>query len=229
MNAFFFTIIYVGVCAIYLLKMRFSPDKPNRIIFKCLPIGMLFGATMSYLKESRVLAIKSYDFLPRVYSLGGGLVFSAMSMIYSEFPSVSSYSLFSHAIALATYVYGFSSGLMLFADLDKTETAVGALALVLTFLILLYLVRNLRWIMTLLLALLSLLDAALVTTMSVLVMRAPLPPHFLGVIGVILIYASDVLQALSKWRQSIQNADLLIMTTYFTGQLFFTASILLVV
>ena len=229
MNALFFTIIYVSLCALYLMRMRFSPEKPNRVIFKFLPLGMLFGATMNYLREGRVLTIKSADFLPRVYALGGGLTFSVMSMIYSEFPSVALYSLFSHAIAIGSYIYGFSGGLALFMNLEGIEMAVGTLVLTLAILLMLYLVRNLKCVLALLLACLSVLDAALVTTMSVLVIRAPIPPHFLGLIGVILICASDILQAVSKWKQSIHNAELIIMITYYVGQLFFSSSILLLI
>ena len=229
MNTLFFTILYVGLCALYLMRMRFSPEKPNRVIFKCLPLGMLFGATMNHLGEGRLLAIKSFDFVPRVYALGGGLIFSIMSMIYSEFPSVALYSLLSHAIAIGTYIYGFSSGLALFLNLEGIEIAVGTFVLALSILLMLYLVRNLKCVLVLLLACLSLLDAALVTTMSVLAIRAPIPPHFLGVIGVVLMCASDVLQAVSKWKQSIHNAELIIMVTYFVGQLFFSSSILLLV
>ena len=190
---------------------------------------MLFGATVNCLSEGRVLSIKSPDFLPRVYALGGGLIFSVMSMVYSEFPSIALYSLLSHAIAISTYIYGFSSGLALFMHLEGIEMAVGAFVFTLSILLMLYLVRNLKFVLTLLLASLSLLDAALMTTMSVLVIRAPIPPHFLGVVGVVLICASDILQAVSKWKRSIHNAELIIMVTYFVGQLLFSSSILLVV
>ena len=229
MNPIFFIFLYVALCALYLKRMRFSPEKPNRVIFKCIPLGMLFGATVNYLGDARVLSIKSPDFLPRVYALGGGLIFSVMSMAYSEFPSIAFYSLLTHAIAISTYIYGFSSGLALFLHLEGIEMAVGGFVFVLSILLMLYLVRNLRCVLTLLLACLSLIDATLVTTMSVLAIRAPIPPHLLGVVGSVLICASDVLQAVSKWKRAIHNAELIIMITYFVGQLLFSAAILLVV
>ena len=48
----------------------------------------------------------------------------------------------------------------------------------------------------------------------------------LGTVEAVLFYTSDLLLTVNKWRKSVPFAPVLIMTTYYSAQLFITGSVL---
>lgn len=229
MTPYMFVVLYVTICVIYLTRMRHSVEKPNRVIFKALPIGMLIGASMSYLQQSRLLAIKNADFLPRVYTLGGGLVFACMSNLYSEFPSLASYGIVCYAISLSTYVYGFSSSLTLFRNMDSTDVAVVTGIAVMSLAVYMYLWPRLSVILSLFVAFYTVLEGSFLCVMIMVAIRLPLLPVVGGAVGASVLYFSDILQAVHMWRERVNHAHTIIMATYYLAQLLITGSILLVI
>ena len=206
-----FSLLYVSVCGLFLARMRFSPDKANRVIFKALPFGILFGAAASRLADGKVLSIKNADFLPRVYTLGGGMIFYCMSWVYLEFGSLVGYGYISYIVALGIFIYGFSSSFQLFKDYTNTDYAVLGIILLLSALVFLYVLSRLpTWYVPFLLAQLVLLST-LVSVQFSLLSKKEIPMLYLGTIGSVFLYVSDVLRAIGTWRIPFKHYDTICM------------------
>lgn len=214
-----FSLLYVSVCGLFLFKMRLSPDKANRVIFKALPFGILFGAAASRLADGKVLSIKNADFLPRVYTLGGGMVFYCMSWVYLEFGSLVGYGYISYIVALGIFIYGFSSSFQLFKDYTNADYAVLGVLLLLSVLIFLYVLSQLpAWYIPFLLAQLVLLSS-LVSIQFSLLSRKEIPMLYLGTIGSVFLYVSDVLRAIGTWRVPFKHFDTICMGLSYAAML----------
>lgn len=228
MSPFFFALMYIAVCLMYLIYMRKSIEKPNRVIFKALPIGLLFGGTVSFLQDSKVLAIKNMSFLPRVYTLGGGLIFSCLSNVYSEFSSLSVYGMISYAISLGIYIYGFSGSMTLFFDLNINDIVILAAIFIISGIIYLYLLPNLSKLLALFVAVYTILDSLFLSVMILISFKVSFPLLYLGAAGATILYVSDILQAIHLWRRPLPNAQVIIMSLYYMAQLMIAGSVLLV-
>ena len=223
-----FGFMYVSICVIYLFKMRLSPDKANRVIFKSLPFGVLFGAAASRLIDGKVMAIKNVDFLPRVYTLGGGMIFYCMSWIYFEFASLVGYGHISYIIALGVFIYGFSSSFQLFKEFDNTDYVVLGVVLALAALVFLYVLSRLpSWYMMVLLVQLVLVSV-FVSVQVALLSKKEIPMLYLGTIGSICLYVSDILRAIASWRVPFRYNEVVCMgLSYFAMFLLFGSAALI--
>ena len=227
MSPYLFSLAYAALCGLYMKKMKYSPELPNRILFKVLPLGILVGSTMEYMKQRHTLAIKNSTFPPRIYTVVGGLVFHAMSSVYYEFQSLNFYGILCYAIALIIEIYGFSNSLEYFGNLSDQELVIiGSLAVV-SLTIYIYVFPKLDSTNAVLVFLFSFLDTVFLFVLIVHALRFPYGPHYLGVVGAGLRYVSDVLQVLSIWRIPFSYSFEIILSFYYTAQLAILGSVLL--
>lgn len=228
MSPYIFFAIYIAVCLIYLISMRKSVELGNRVIFKALPIGLLIGTCVKYLEESRVLVIKNPDFLPRIYTLTGALIFFCMSNVYSEFTSLTMYGISSYIIALSIYIYGYSSGFKLFADLDTNDIMVFVAVFLISGLVYFYLFPRLSYMLAIFVAVYMICDSLFLVTQILLVIKKPMSLMYLGVSGAVGLYVTDIIQGIHVWRCQIPHAQVVVMTMYYVSQLLITSGTLLV-
>ena len=190
---------------------------------------MLIGACVKYLEQSRLLVIKNPDFLTRVYTLTGALLFFVISNIYSEFTSLATYGMSSYIIAVGIYIYGYTNGLELFTELDTTDITVFIIVFIISGLVYLYILPRLSLTLALFAAVYMILDSLYLITQILLVFKKPMSLMYLGVAGAAGIYVTDIIQGIHVWRQSLPHAQVIVMSVYYISQLMIVGQTLLVI
>ena len=212
---------------IYLKKMRYSPELPNRIVFKVLPLGILIGSTVEYMKNRHLLAVKNSSFAPRIYTMVGGFLFHAMSNVYYEFPNLRFYGILCYALALFIEIYGYSNSLESFGEFNQQELVILATLAVMSITVYLYVLPKLNFTNAILVFIFSSLDTVFLFVLTSYVIRIPYGPHYLGAIGAALRYIADVLQVISIYRIPFMYSFEIVMTINYTAQLAIAGSVLL--
>ncbi len=227
MHPYLFVLFYFGLCVLYMKRMRYSPELPNRIVFKVLPLGILIGATMEYMKNRHVLSIKNSSFAPRIYTMVGGFLFHAMSNVYYEFPNLRYYGIVCYALALIVEIYGYSRSFDSFGDFNQQELVVIAILAIVSIAVYIYVLPKLNVVNAVLVFIFSALDSIFLLVLTSYAIHASYGPHYLGVVGAALRYIADVLQVISVWRIPFSNSFEIIMTINYIAQLAIAGSVLL--
>lgn len=229
MSPYFFAIIYFIICALYLYTMRHSVEKANRVIFRGLPIAMLIGGTLQHLKAGHVLSVKSERFIPRIYTIVGGLLFSCLAGVYYEFESLQMYGMLCYVISLFMEIYGFSNNLKIFEDLNTNEITLLAVLSIASVILYLYILPKLNFLNMCLVFFFISLDTLLLFVLAVHAFRMPILPHYLGPLGAFILYLSDYIHILHLWRKAIPHHDVVIMCLYYASQIVITGSVVLAI
>lgn len=228
MNFYLTSIGYFILCGLYLQRMRFSTELPNRILFKVLPIAILVGCTLEYMKQRHTLAIKNSSFPPRIYSLVGGFIFHILSSIYYEFRSLNLYGILCYVVALSVEIYGYSTVLEpVMGFRNEQEMAVLGTMCVVSISVYLYVLPKLNLTNAVLVFLFSSLDTLLFFVLTVHAMRFPYGPHYLGAVGAGIRYLSDVVNVVTIWRINFRYSFQTVLVLYYSAQLAIALSVLL--
>ena len=218
---------YVALCTTHLFYGLHSERRLFKAATKVAPVALLLFLAGAAMSASRASIFEgSSGSARKLYCLIWGLILSGLGDVYLVFPQFFTVGVVAFAIAQSIYTSMFGGGLALLMGSSLAERAVGVAIGVVTISTFLYAVSNMKGVMKGL----GLAYAALITFMlwsaTVLAMRAPSDATVLGATGAALFYSSDLMLTVDKWGTKLPMAQTLIMTTYYTAQLFFFGFVL---
>lgn len=222
---YFFPGVYIFLSLVYLLVGLRVKNKLIKVILKCAPVTFLVSLSVSFLTSNRFGPL---DPNPSLEHIIWALIFSLLGDFYLVFDSLFLLGVGSFTIAQTIYIYLFEGPVLLAHSFGQTEiiTAI-AIALVSAVLYLYFLPK-----LTRLFAIVLLVYCVLISTMLwSAVVRSQQNPNtstMSAAVGACLFYTSDLILALKKWRLKIPYGDVLVMSTYFSAQMFIARSVYIV-
>lgn len=229
MEWYWAAVLYAVLCKLYIFlgMPKLEERRVVKAVMKCAPIMLLIAVVAAQMKRdyTSVLA-DSPGLRQKQVRLFWGLVFSCIGDAYLVFPGFFLIGVVAFGIAQAIYVALFGGGLGLFFAAESNEVISGlAIASVAT-LVMIYTLPKVGKVMIVPFIVYGCLISLMVWSAVVRLQREPSDENVVGAVGACMFFTSDLLLAVNKWRIQIPYAQVLIMLTYYTGQLFIAGSVL---
>ena len=231
MSWYIFTAVYGLLSLLYIVIGVNNPKKLWKLVLKCLPILVLASWVLLCLAtEPQGTGTET---VARLQVVLWGLVFSCIGDGCLVFPRVAPLGLLSFAVAQCIYIYLFGLSVEILLHLPH-YSLISALAVgIASTLIFILFHRQLRSFRISMFPLLRVGVFIYFVLISVFVWGAVLRflriidlASFVGAVGALLFYVSDILIAASAvWKVQVLQGRALIMGTYFTAQLFIILSV----
>ena len=198
-----------------------------KVVLKCLPVAFLTAMVGLQVLDTRApMTSTAPGSVARLGKLFWGLLFSCIGDAYLVFSDYFLFGVIAFAMAQSIYTTLFGGGVVLFVEATQNELVSGLAVASITILVIASAVTHIPRKMVIPVVIYALLISMMLWSALVQAQRNLNDLTILGAVGAVLFYTSDVLLMVNKWRMSVPFAPVLIMTTYYSAQLFITGSVL---
>ena len=198
-----------------------------KVVLKCLPVAFLTAMVGLQVLDTRApMTSTAPGSVARLGKLFWGLLFSCIGDAYLVFSDYFLFGVIAFAMAQSIYTALFGGGVILFLEATQNELVSGLAVASITILVIASAVTHIPRKMVIPVVIYALLISMMLWSALVQAQRNLNDLTILGAVGAVLFYTSDVLLMVNKWRMSVPFAPVLIMTTYYSAQLFITGSVL---
>ena len=221
--------LYTILCKVYIFlgMPKLEERKVFKAVMKCAPTMFLLAAVGVEMSQSYApMSAAAPGSRQKQSRLFWGLVFSCIGDAYLVFPEFFLFGIVAFAIAQAIYTSLFGGGIGLFFEAESNELMSGLAIALIAVLFALYLLPKLKKVLVIPVVIYSCLISLMLWSAVVQLQRRPSDESIIGAIGASMFFTSDLLYAVNKWRLQIPYAQVFIMLTYYTAQLFITGSVL---
>ena len=227
MKWFLVVALYTVLCKLYLFLVRQSDKKLLRVVAKCAPIAFLIFLVGKEVSESNApVTSSSPGSRDRLSRLLWALLFSCIGDAYLVFSNYFIYGVVAFAISQMLLFTVFGGSVSLLFEADRSEIVAGLAIALISLTIYLYLFPKLKGVIVFAAGVYCTLISLMLWSAVVQFQRRPGDMTMVGVVGAVMFYSSDVMLSVNKWRFELPYAEVLIMVTYYTAQLFITGSVL---
>lgn len=221
------TALYVAMCKIYLFFGFRTDSKVAKVVLKCLPVAFLTAMVGLHVLDTRApVTSTAPGSVAKLAKLFWGLLFSCIGDAYLLFSDYFLFGVIAFAMAQSIYTTLFGGGVVLFLEATQNEVVSGLAVASISVLVYASVMTRMPRKMVIPAAVYALLISMMLWSALVQAQRSLNDLTILGAVGAVLFYTSDVLLTVNKWRMSVPFAPVLIMTTYYSAQLFITGSVL---
>lgn len=219
--------LYAMLCLLYMFLGMNSDKKPLQLVLKCAPIVLLIVTVGNeiYIRRAPVTS-SAPGSSKQLSTLFWGLVFTCIGDGYLIFESFFLYGVVSFAVAQAIFISLFDGRVSLLFEATRNEIISGITITVVSTLVLAYIWPKLKRALVIPVAIYCFVISFMLWSAVVKMLQKPTDLTVLGAIGALMFYTSDLLLGVNKWRLQIPFAQVFIMTTYYTAQLFIAGSVL---
>ena len=200
-----------------------------KAVMKCAPIVFLIAVVAAQMRQGYTPATadaQAPGLRQKQSRLFWGLVFSCIGDAYLVFPEFFLFGVVAFSIAQAIYVSLFGGGLELFFAAESNEVMSGLAIASVTTLAVICILPKLKRVMVIPCMVYACLISLMLWSAVVQLQKKPSDENVVGAVGACMFFTSDLLLTVNRWRLQIPYAQVLIMLTYYTGQLFIVGSVL---
>ena len=227
MEWYFGAILYTMLCLLYMFLGMNSDKKPLKLVLKGAPIVFLIVTVgKEIFQRSAPVTFSAPGSSKQLSTLFWGLVFTCIGDGYLIFESFFLYGVLSFAVAQAIFISLFDGSVSLLFDPTRNDIISGLAIVVVSTLLLAYIWPKLNRALVVPVAMYCCVISFMLWSAVVKMLHKPTDLTVLGAIGALMFYTSDLLLGVHKWRLQIPFAQVFIMTTYYTAQLFIARSVL---
>ena len=220
--------LYAVMCTLFLFLEFRTNSRLLRLIFKCFPLMILIvSVTRTLLYSNAPISPSAPGSVHKLSQLFWGLLFSCIGDAYLVFPDYFLFGIVSFAISQGVYISLFGGGLIFFQNTTQNEVIIGLVVATISCLVYVSIVRHMKPLLAVLAALYCVLISMMLWSALIQTHRSLNDHTILGAAGATMFYASDLLLSVNKWGVKLPYAQVLIMTTYYSAQLFITGSVLM--
>ena len=219
--------LYTVLCKLYLFLGMRSERTMLKLALKCTPIIFLLGVVLSSIVASIApVTSAAPGSSQKISRLFWGLLFSCIGDAYLVLPSYFLYGIVAFTIAQTIYISLFGGHLAMVFEVNSAEIMSGLAITFITTVVFLYILPKLKHILVLPVTVYCALISLMLWSAIVQLQRRATDLTFAGAVGAGLFYTSDVLLALNRWKIQFPFAQVLIMVTYYSAQLFIASSVI---
>lgn len=220
--------LYVLMCALFLFLEFRTNSRFLRLICKCFPLVTLIVSVIRTLIYSNApVSPSAPGSVHKLFRLFWGLLFSCIGDAYLVFPDYFLFGIIAFAISQTIYISLFGGGLTFFQNTTQIEVIIGLVVAAISCLVYISIVRHMKPLLAVLAALYCVLISMMLWSALIQAHRSLNDRTILGAAGATMFYTSDLLLSVNKWGMKLPCAQVLIMTTYYSAQLFITGSVLI--
>lgn len=219
--------LYTVLCKLYMFLGMNSDKKPLKLVLKCAPIIFLIVTVGKIIFQSGApVTSNAPGSLKQFSKLFWGLIFSCIGDGYLVFESLFLYGIVAFAVAQVIFTWLFDGGLSLLFEPNHSEIISGLAITAVSTLIFAYILPKLKRTLVVPVAIYTIVISFMLWSAVVKMQQKTTDLTVVGAIGALMFYTSDLLLGVNKWRLKIPFAQVFIMTTYYTAQLFIAGSVL---
>ena len=199
----------------------------SKLILKCCPVALLVIIAGMQVIDSRAPVTSSAPgSVNRLSQIFWGLIFSCIGDAYIVFSEYFPLGVAAFAIAQSIYIPMLGGGVNLFLEATRTEVLLGVAVAAISFAILGLVVPQMKPVLALFGTIYAVLISVMIWSALVQANHNLSVTTSIGAIGSVLFYTSDTILIINKFRLKVPHAELLIMGTYYSAQLFIANSVL---
>lgn len=224
---YWFTVLYALVCVLFLYVDSHSTSRLMKLAFKCFPLIMLMFCVIKVLGESNApISSSAPGSVKKLSQLLWGLLFSCIGDSYLVFSEYFILGVAAFSISQGIYISVFGGGLSFFQNVTGQEVVIGLSVVAISCLVYVSIAHHMKPLLAVLAALYCILISTMLWSALIQAHRSLNNYTIMGASGAALFYVSDLLLSINKWGVKLPYAQILIMTTYYSAQLFITGSVL---
>ena len=227
MELYLVAVLYAVLCKLYMFLGMNSDKKLLKLILKCAPIIFLIVTVGKTIFQSAApMSSNAPGSSKQLSRLFWGLIFSCIGDGYLVFDSFFLYGIAAFAVAQAIFISLFDGGLSLLFAPDQNEITSGLAITVVSTIIFVYILPKLKRTLVVPVAIYCIVISFMLWSAVVKMQQKATNLTVVGAVGALMFYTSDLLLGVSRWRLRIPFAQVFIMSTYYTAQLFIAGSVL---